>query len=257
MGRPFVSIEKALDILFIYNSRDSEFSANEISEKLGMPLSSTYRYLEIFINRGILTKNGDTNKISLGLSILKLGILAGEKISLIGVARPFMVTLAEKSRETVILTIVHGLGAMCVDTIESTKMVRLTMKPGATIPLHAGSTSKILLAYQNDSIVDEVINVAGLEKINTNTITDSAILKKELQLIRTQGFAQSESEVDSDAASIAAPIFDYTDKIMAGLTVAGPTERIKNHDHRELVDMVCGFARQVSIALGCTLYDQE
>ncbi len=257
MGKPFASIEKALDILFMYTSGESEFSANEISAKLGMPLSSTYRYLEIFINKGILAKMPDTKKFSLGLSILKLGILAGEKISLIDVTHPFMVNLAEKSKETVILTMVHGLEAMCVDTIESTKLVRLSMKPGATIPLHAGSTSKILLAYQNDLIVDQVINVVGLKKINTNTITDPSILKKELQLIRTLGFAQSESEVDSDAASIAAPVFDHTNKITAGLTVAGPTDRFKTYDQQELADLVCGYARQVSIALGSSLYDHE
>ena len=241
----------------MYNSKNSAFSANEISHTLGMPLSSTYRYLEIFISKGILRKHADTKKISLGLSILKLGILAGEEISLIGVTRPFMLALTEKSGETAILTMVHGLEAMCVDTVESNKLVRLTMKPGATSPLHAGATSRILLAYQTDSMVDQVIHGVGLKKLNTNTITDPAILKKELQLIRTRGYAQSESEVDSDAASIAAPIFDHTDKIVAGLTVAGPTERIKSHDHRKLADMVCAFARQASIALGASLYDQK
>jgi IclR family KDG regulon transcriptional repressor len=60
---------------------------------------------------------------------------------------------------------------------------------------------------------------------------------------------------DSDATSVAAPIFDYTNKIMAGLTLAGPAERIKSYDQQELIDMVCRVARQVSIALGSSLYD--
>lgn len=255
MAKSFGSIEKALDILFLFSAQNNEFSINELSEKLGMPLSSTYRYVDTFIKKDILSKNPSTKKISLGLAVLKLGILAGEKISLISLTQPFMVKLAEQSQETVILTVVHGLEAMCVNTIESSKLVRLSIKPGATIPLHAGSTSKILLAYQNDSIIEKAINVAGLKKLNANTITDSETLKKELQLIRDQGFARSESEVDSNAASIAAPIFDGTNKIIAGLTLAGPTERMRTYDPGKLIETVCSFGRKASMALGCSLYD--
>jgi IclR family KDG regulon transcriptional repressor len=256
MGKPFGSIEKAFDILFLFNSECSEFSASEISDKLGMPLSSTYRYLEILAKKNILTKRVDTKKFTLGPSILKLGMLAGEKISLAGIAHPFMAKLAAKTNETVILTMVHGLEAICVDTIESNQLVRLSMKPGGTIPLHAGSTSKVLLAYLSESTVNEVIEFVGLEKINKNTITDPSALKRELQLIRNNGYAQSESEVDFGAASIAAPIFDYTNEIIAGLTIAGPSDRMKTYNPNELASLVCDSARRVSLALGSSQKNQ-
>ncbi len=257
MGKPFASIEKALDILFLFNSQNRELSAAEISNTLGMPISSTYRYLEIFIKRGILRKQQNTKKVSLGLSIFRLGLLASEKVSLRDITHPFMVELAEKSQETVILTMIHGLEAMCVETVESRQMLRLSMRPGATVPLHAGSTSKILLAFQEDSFIDKVINSTELKKINTNTITDGTTLKEELKQIKSQGYAESESEVDTDAASIAAPIYDYTNKVIAGLTVAGPSNRIKSFKQGDLVDMVCGFAQRVSIAFGCDFYYDE
>ncbi len=253
MGKPFASIEKAIDILSLFNSEQNEISANEISDRLGMPLSTTYKYIDIFLKKGFLSKDPHSKKITLGLTIFKMGILAAEKISLINVAVPYMKSLVKQSGETVVLTVIDGLEALCVETIESSRMVRLTIKPGSTIPLHAGATSKVLLAYQDDAFIEHMIKIAGLKKLNKNTITDQQSLKKELELIRKQGFAFSDSEVDSGAAAISSPIFEHKGILKAGLSVAGPTERIKSKEYDKLIFVVCDTARMISNDLGYSM----
>jgi DNA-binding IclR family transcriptional regulator len=76
-------------------------------------------------------------------------------------------------------------------------------------------------------------------------------LKKELELIRKQGFTQSNSEVDSGAGSVAAPIFDHNGGIAASLTVVGPADRILLGETREvLISKVTDIARKISLELG-------
>lgn len=205
MSKPFASLEKATDILSLFDPEHQGLSAHDISKKLGMPLSNTYKYLDIFLKNGSLSKNVHTKKIFLGLTIFKMGVLAAEKVSFAHVALPYMNSLSEQSGETVILTVVYGMEALCVDAIESPKMVRLTVKKGATLPLHAGASQKILLDYQDESFIDTFIESRGFVRLNRNTITDPQQLKRELELIRVHGFTQSDSEVDAGAAAIAAP----------------------------------------------------
>ena len=250
MGRPFASIEKAIEILSLFESDQQGISAHEISKRLGMPLSTTYKYLDIFLKKEFLAKDAHTKKLFLGLTIFKMGNRAAERFSISNIAFPYMNSLSQQSRETVILTALYGMEAFCLESIESPRRVSLTVKKGTGLPLHAGSSQKILLAYQDESFIDAVIEKKGLVALNESTITDPEKLKKELELIRKQGFTQSESEVDPGAGSVAAPIFDHNGRMAAGLTLVGPADRILGKNREMLIDMVSDSAHRISLALG-------
>jgi len=250
MGKPFASIEKAIDILSLFETNHQGLLAHEISQKLGIPLSTTYKYLDIFLRKEFLSKDAQTKKIYLGLSIFKMGNRAAERFSISHIAFPYMNALSLETRETVILSAIYGMEALCIESIESPRRVILTVKKGASLPLYAGSSAKVLLAYQDESFIDAVIK-KGLEKLGENTITDPEQLKKELALIREQGFTQSNSEVDPGAGSVGAPIFDHNGGIAASLTVVGPTDRILQGETREvLISMVTDIAQKISRELG-------
>ncbi|MBW2207217.1 MAG: IclR family transcriptional regulator [Deltaproteobacteria bacterium] len=250
MGRPFASLEKAIEILSLFDSEHQGLSAREISRMLSIPLSTTYKYLDLFLRKGFLSKDARTRELSLGLGIFKMGNLAAERISIVDIALPYMHSLSVKSGETVTLTVLHGMEGLCVETVESPRIVRLTIRKGSTLPLHAGASQKVLLAYQDESFIDAMIEEKGLAKLNENTITDAAQLKNELELIRKQGFTQSVSEVDAGAGSIGAPVFDHSGGVTAGLTLVGPANRILGENRESLMDMVTDSARSISMELG-------
>lgn len=249
----FSSIDRAIDILRMFDIRNQELSALEISNKLGIPLSTTYKYLETLLKKGFVSKDPGAKKYSLGLSIFRMGIVAAAKISYIDITFPHMISLAKECGETVILTIISGWEALCVEEIESARLVKLSVKQWATLPLYAGASSKILLAYQDDSFIDALIENTGLKRLNENTITDPVKLKKELSSIRDKGFAMSTSEVDSGAGAIAAPIFDHKRKLVAGISIAGPVERIFTEDNQKLIDMVTASAQKISFDVGYSI----
>lgn len=249
MGKPFISLEKAIDILTLLESAHKELSAQEFSEQLGIPLSTTYKYLEIFLKKKFIYKDMRTKKISFGLTIFKMGNQAAEKFSIRNIALPFMHTLAQRSKETVTLTIVYGMDAINLETVESPRRVSLTIKKRSRAPFHAGASQKILLAYQDETFVDAVIKERGIEKLNKNTITDPDRLKKELEIIRNDGFSQSDSEVDSGVGSVAAPIFDHNGRLAAGITIIGPADRILGGNREKLIGMVTESAKTVSLEL--------
>ena len=192
------SLEKALELLSLFTSEHTEFSASEIVEMLNMPLSSTYKYLQAFQKRQFLSKNELTNKYYLGPAILKLGLLANEKASVIEISSPHLDALVERSQETAFLTVPEGLNVVCVDVRESPRVLRITTRRGSTLPLYAGSPGKVILAFKDQFFIDNLIETTGLVKLNKNTITDIEQMNEELAAIRRLGFSESDSEYVSD-----------------------------------------------------------
>jgi DNA-binding IclR family transcriptional regulator len=250
MDKPFSSLEKAIDILSYFYSENKAFSALDISGRLSIPLSTTYKYLDVLLKKGFLSKDPDTKKFFLGLTLFKMGNLVAAKIKPIDAALRHMNDLARLSGETVTLTVMHGWESLCVEKIESSRRIKLSVTMGDTLPLHAGGSSKILLAYQDDAFVDAMIKNVGLAALTENTITDPDHLKNELKQIRSQGFAYSDSEVDYGARAAAAPVFDSRGRLAAGIAVAGPRDRINDETAQNLIKSVKESAGKISFDLG-------
>ena len=247
---PYTSIEKILDILKGFSQKHKELAADEISRRYQIPLSSTYKYLDILLKKGFVAKNDETKKFGIGLTLFKLGNLFHTNIRLTEIALPYMKSLSELSDETVILTVIHGWESMCIEKVETTKRLRFSVTRGATLPLHAGASSKILLAYQEETFVHAFVKTAELKALTKNTITDRDLIKKEIRAIRKQGVAMSDGEADLVAIAIAAPVFNHQGKILAGLSIVAPRERISPKNASEIIKMVKDAAKRISLDIG-------
>ncbi len=249
MNKSFNTLEKVMDVLYLFDLEHQELSAQQIAEGVKMPLSTTYRYLQAFLKRGILARDDLTGRFCLGVAVARLGFLACERISVIGVCHPYLKPLAEMSMETAALTVLDGLGLVYVDVVESPRPVKLSVGKGSTLPLYAGSPGKAVLAFKDRAFIDRVIDATGLAKLGKNTITEPKGLDAELARIRSLGYSESDSEFDLGVASIAAPLFDHKGGVLASLSVAGPADRVMQNKH-ELIGLVTEAARSISAELG-------
>jgi IclR family KDG regulon transcriptional repressor len=235
MKKSNLSLKKGLDILGCFSFDDCSLSAQEIASKLDIPLSTTYRYVETLEERGFLVKNANGKNFKLGYMLFQIGNIVFLQMKLIDVALPHMKSLASLSGETVLLMMVSGGRALCIESIESDRLIRLSLKRGASLPLYAGAPSKLLLAYQTEPFIESFLKNNTLKRYTANTTTEPESLKKELKLIREQGFAFSNQEVDMGDCAISAPILDETGNLIAGLAVAGPVERIEGNKERMIL----------------------
>jgi len=250
MEKSILSLQKALDILCSFDFRTGGLSAQMVSKELNIPLSTTYRYLKTLEEKRFLTRNLDTKRYTLGFMLFQLGNMVVSEMKFIEVLMPHMKSLSSLSGETVFLTILSGWRAVCLERIETRRLIKMSLDRGRSLPLHAGASSKILLAYQEDSFIDSMIQEVGLPKLTSNTITKPSQLKKELRAIREQGLAFSDQEVDLGARAISAPIFDHKGTILGGLSVAGPRERMKKGKTHQLMQLVKDSAKRASYDLG-------
>ena len=251
------SLAQGLDILLLYAIERSALTAAEISNEKGYSLSKTYRIIRTLIKYGFIEEEKGTARYSLGLNALQLGLLAQKKYSLASVAKPLMKELSVLSKESVVLTTVSGTKAVCIENVESEEAIRSsTFQVGETVFLHAGASSKILMAYLPEKEWDRIIEKEGLRQLTPNTLTHPKKLKGHLREIRKKGYAVSDREVYEDVRAVGAPILDGMGTLVAGLSIVGPFYRINKKKLSGLVKMVVDYAAKISSRIGYVYWEQ-
>lgn len=248
------SLAHGLDILLLYDTSTPLLTVPEISKRLGFGQSKTYRLLRTLIKYDLLQENPGTAQYGLGINVFRLGLLAQQQFNISAIARPFMKELARRAKETVLLTAVNGTRGIVLDRVESEEPIRYSLfQPGAIIPLHAGASSKILLAYLPERDSDRIIAQEGLKRFSRNTISSVRELKAHLREIRRKGYAFSDQEVDQDVRAVAAPILNRTGELVAGISVAGPAYRLNLRRVSAIRRLVVACAQEISSKLGCVI----
>ncbi len=239
-----------LQVLLLYDSATHSLTASEISERLGYSISKTYRLIRTMVQFDVLKEIPQTASYSLGLAIIRLGLLAQQNFQLPVVARPFMKELSLLTKETVLLVALDGTRGICLERVESAEPIRFSLfQPGWALPIHAGAAPKVIMAHLPEKEWDRIIS-KGLKRYTPNTITDPKSLKAELREIRQRGYAFSDQEVELDVWAVAAPILPGAGEPMAALAVAGPAFRLNRREVPALGKLVTQYAQRIGFYFG-------
>jgi DNA-binding IclR family transcriptional regulator len=196
------SFARGLRILLTIADR-GEVRAEELSALLETPASTVYRYLRTLMEFGFVDRRDGRYLLGPRLVIGSGSNVTSEQ--LIRVADPVLRSLATETGETAVVMRRIGLSAVCLHQVESPNALRVSLEPGATLPLHAGAINRVLLAYALPEIVDEVL-ARGLDAVTPNTPSES-ILRETLDDIRATGIGRSDGELVSGSVGMGAPVF--------------------------------------------------
>lgn len=238
--------DRTADVLLLFSEQRPVLSAADVARLLGMTRSTTYRYLQTLRSYGLVEEDETRGAFRLGPRVFQLARVARQGLGLPEIALPVMRSLGERTREAVLLTRRWGQQVVCVERVESTHAVRLTYERGQILPVHAGASAKVLLAFSPPEEIDAVLSTATLPRYTDRTVTDAARLRVQLEEIRRAGYAISEGEVDHGVRGVAAPIFRPDGRLAAGLSVAGPAYRLNDDALPGVVEAVQRGAQTVS-----------
>jgi IclR family transcriptional regulator, KDG regulon repressor len=214
---PEGALQRAVELLGRLGDRPTELTVAELASGAGMPTSTAYRLVAELEQHG-LVQRGPDRTVALGTRLVALGRSAEEALRerLVDPAREVMAALSDRLGETTLLTAPCGLEGMVLHSVETERhSVRLSYTLYRRAPMHRGASGKILAAYLDGPERERLLEAVG-----------SPSLRRELQRIRRDGFAFTVGELDAGAAALAAPILDRRGRIAAGLSVAGPAERV-------------------------------
>ncbi|MBI5033741.1 MAG: IclR family transcriptional regulator [Chloroflexi bacterium] len=243
------SLVRAIAILDCFRVEQPQLGVREVARQLNMSTSTVGRLLATLCSAGILSQDPKTRLYRMGPKVMAWSAVYTSVLDVREHARPLLEELHRITNETVSLYVLDRTERVCVERIESPERVRVVVRVGERMPLHAGSAGKALLAFLPSETIDEILS-KPLERMTSNTIINRRTLLKELELTRERGYAVSHAERFDDAIGLAAPIFDASGQVVAALNVAGPMSRFTDDHVAKFAPKIIHLANQVSRTLG-------
>jgi len=221
----------------------------EICEKLDLNKSTAHGIINTLKHHGLIEQDPETQKYRLGLNLLVLGSKVLNRLDVRTIAAPILKEVCAKTDETVHLGILDGIEVVYIDKYESSQSMRLFTKIGTRYPAYCTGIGKAMLAFmpteeQIKSIPDE------LNRFTEYTLKDKKEVIEHLKKVKQQGYAIDDEENMEGLRCVGAPIFDYSGKVVAAISVAGPSIRMTKDKIHEIIDILREAAEEISKRLG-------
>jgi len=219
------TVERAISVLKTLARSGREMGVTEIANALDVYPSVISRLLATLRKDRLVRQNPQTLKYQLGMGILELSAAVIDSIDLTSIARPALGELNRMTSETVFLMVIDGTDGVNLMRIDSPHGVVTKARVGGREPLHTSAVGKALLAHLHVEEVDHILQERGLPPSTPNTITDPAVFREHLKMIRQQGYAIDDEEGEIGVRCIAAPVFNYLEEPVAAISISAPAFR--------------------------------
>ena len=239
-------IERIFQLLEVLATREDAVPLKEISERTGLHPSTAHRILnDLAIGRFV--DRPEPGAYRLGMRLLELGNLVKARLSVRETAIGPMRELHKLIQQPVNLSVRQGDEIIYVERAYSERSgMQVVRAIGGRAPLHLTSVGKLFLAHDDPQRVRAYATRTGLMGNTRNSITQLPALERELQLCRRHGVARDNEELEMGVRCMAAGIYDDQDKLVAGLSISAPADRIDE----QWLPKLQATAAQISASLG-------
>ncbi|MFV2038358.1 MAG: HTH-type transcriptional regulator BhcR [Paracoccaceae bacterium] len=243
------SLERALDLLGAVASAE-RITLSELAQQTGIAPSTAHRLLGTMLQRGIVAFDEASQNWMVGVEAFRIGNSFVRRTDLIETGRRELLSLVRITGETANMAVADDGDVVFVSQVESHHLIRAFFRPGTRGNMHASGIGKALLAEYSRRGVEKVLGRKGLAEFTAKTITTRAALLDDLEAIRARGWALDDEERTLGMRCLAAAIFNEYGEAVAGISVSGPTVRLRDERLDQIGHEVARAAMRVTTAIG-------
>ena len=239
-------IERMFSLIDVLAQGEESLSLKDISEKTGLHPSTAHRILNDLAT-GRFVDRPQSGTYRLGMRLLELGNVVKARLSVRDAALGPMRDLHKLTQQPVNLSMRQGDEIIYVERSYSERSgMQVVRAIGGRAPLHLTSTGKLFLAADDPARVRAYAVRTGLTGNTRNSITQISLLERDLSKVRQSGFARDNEELELGVRCVAAGIFDDQKKLVAGLSISAPADRLSE----DWLPKLKNTAAEISNALG-------
>lgn len=219
----------------------------DVGQRVGLGKATAYRLLTTLAQDDLVVQDPESKRYSLGPRLIALGQRALESTSVLDVATAPMQTLTELHPIVVYLNMPTREAVLSARRLPRSGRGEF-VSPGVTMPYHACASGLVFLAH-DEALTERVVS-GGLPKVASGTIDEADELRRALEDVRERGFARDVDSLQEGVESVAAPIFDQRDDVVATIGATGPAGALDRAGWTALANDTIATADRVSHALG-------
>lgn len=240
-------IERMMSLLEALARHSSPVNLKSLATETSLHPSTAHRILGVMVENRLVDRI-EPGQYRLGMRLLELGNLVKSRLSVRQEALPYMHTLQKELGETVNLCVRHHDEVVYIErtTPAPQTAIHVVHLPGTRAPLHITAVGKVFLAHDGAASCLDYARRTGLPRFTDNTLSDADRLTREVERVKSDGFAFDNEEAEKGLSCIGAGIFNDEGRLIAGLSVSAPSDRLK----KEWAQTVLTTAQQISKAIG-------
>ena len=250
-GGGIQSLERASAILDEVARHEGGIGLAELARAVGLHASTAFHLAKTLVALGFLRQTAETRVYRLGAKVFALAAGASGELELVQTATPVLEALAAATGESAHLAI--GAGAADVTVVARTAgagAFQMVDRGGGARPAYCTALGKILLAAAAPEGFERYLAEAPLPARTERSITDPQRLRQEIEQVQRQGLAYDDCEFDAEVRCVAAPVRDFTGRVVAALGLSGPVWRMSVPRLHAVAAEVAGAAARLSAELG-------
>lgn len=239
-----------MEILNCFTEEEPELKFTNLLDGLELNRSTLYRLLEAMRSHRLIELDKATGSYHLGMKLFELGSLSITRFDITKYAGAVLEKLVEQTGETAHLCVPDESDVVYIAKVESKQALRIPSGVGRKNPAYCTGVGKAILAHLSEEELEAYLAQTQLKALTRKTLVLPAELKKDLRLTRTRGYSVDDEEITENTRCIGAPVRDYGGRVIAAISIAGPSFRVTKDKIPELAAYVMEAADDISRRAG-------
>lgn len=244
------SVERALQILGLFDEQATELKITEISKQMGLSKSTLHSLLKTLQLHGYIDQNPENGKYRLGMKLVERGHFVVGTMDIRQKAKSWLTTLSQETGQTTHLGILDGNEGVYIEKIEGKQAAIAYSRIGRRLPVHATAIGKVLLAWLTEEERAAVLEGYVYKGFTPSTLTDRASLLAALKETHNNGYAMDNEENEPGVRCIAVPVWNHESRVIAALSLSTLTSRVNDDELATYRQMLMDAGLGLSKTLG-------
>jgi len=244
------SIVKAVNIINLLAGEGESMSLAHMASELNMSKSTLHGILSTLVDVRFLAQDQETGQYRLGVRLFQIGSQMSSMWNERKIAYPYIQQIVAEVGETVHMAVLDDYEVLYINKQESTNSIRIVTDIGAKLPAYCTGLGKVLLSGLSKQEFQQMLRKKELKSHTSYTITDPNVLWKELETIRSCGYAEDDQEYIEGLRCVAAPILNCEGTIVAALSISGPVSRMQNGKFEQCKMSLIKAGNEISEQMG-------
>jgi DNA-binding IclR family transcriptional regulator len=222
----------------------------DLSKLVGLHNSTTFHLAKTMVSLGYLRQEKETKRYRVGRPLFALAASALDEIEMVNVATPVLEELSRETSESSHFAVRMGDAVVVIARTSGPGAFQLTDRVGVVRPAHCTALGKIILASLRPDQLKRFLERVDMKPSTEKSITDVAVLLREIAEIRRTGIAFDDGEFNPEVRCVAVPVTDFTGQVIGALGISGPIWRLSNQALHNSAQIVQGAAARLSREFG-------
>ncbi|GAB3291197.1 IclR family transcriptional regulator domain-containing protein [Parasphingorhabdus pacifica] len=245
------SLARGLMVIRAFDETRPEMTLSEVARSTELSRAAARRFLHTLAQLGYVWTDGRV--FALTPRVLELGFSYLSSISLPEIAQPHLEQLVSSVHESASVSVLDGDDIVYIARVPTSRIMTVSINIGTRFPAYATSMGRVMLAHLPDEEREGFLVRTHPRPLGPHTVATAEDLRRELELIRQQGWALVDQELEAGLRSVAAPIRDRSGAVVASANISSHATRTSSEQARtgllpELLDTAARIEADLRVA---------